>query len=97
MKAMGMRSSEVKDLFLAESMILGSSGGFLGLLAGYLFAKFIELLVSGYAIFKGVGFVSIVSIPILFAFVIILLSFIVGWLTGIYPAKRSTKISALNA
>lgn len=97
MKAMGMKSSEVRDLFLAESMIMGSLGGVFGLLAGFVVAKALELIVSGYAIMQGVGYIPIVSVPVLFAAVIVFLSLVVGLITGIFPARRATRISALNA
>jgi putative ABC transport system permease protein len=97
LKAMGMKSYEIRDLFLAESMIMGSLGGFLGLSLGLIIGKILEIALSIYAVMNGIGTLSIVNIPISFALFIILLSFLVGVFTGIYPAKRATKISALNA
>jgi len=97
LKAMVMKSNEVRDLFLAESMIMGSLGGLLGIILGLVVGKLIELLISIYALLNGVGTISIVDMPILFVILIILISFLVGILTGIYPARRATKISALNA
>ena len=97
MKAMGMKSSEVSELFLTESMIMGFFGGVLGIVLGVVLGKIAGLVLSFFAIFKGVGFVDISYVPISFVLVIIFLSFLVGIATGIYPAKRATKISALNA
>jgi ABC-type antimicrobial peptide transport system permease subunit len=97
MKAMGMKSSEVQELFLTESMIMGFFGGIFGIALGGILGKLVSLGLSFFAIFKGVGLVDISHIPISFVFVIILLSLLVGIATGIYPAKRATKISALNA
>jgi len=97
LKTMGMKSTEVRDLFLAESMIMGSTGGFLGLLTGLAVGKILEFFLSMYAISQNIGSITIVSIPWSFAVLVILLSFVVGVLTGIYPAKQATKISALNA
>jgi len=97
MKAMGMKSTEVQELFLTESMMMGFFGGVLGIFLGYMAGKVLGLLLSTFAIFKGVGYINISFLPITFVLVIILLSFIVGMVTGIYPARRATKISALNA
>ena len=97
MKAIGMKSSEVQELFLTESMIMGFSGGILGVIVGWLLGKLISVVLSFVAIFKGVGFIDISYIPPTFLFSIIALSLAVGMLTGIYPARRATKISALNA
>ena len=97
LKAMGMQPEEVRDLFLAESMIMGFLGGLLGLVVGLVLGKLLELILSIYSLLNGSDLISITSIPILFTLSIILISFFIGILTGIYPAKRATKISALNA
>ncbi len=97
LKAMGMKADEVRDLFLAESMLMGSLGGLIGIITGLVFAKFIELLLNIYALFTGAGTMTIVNLPILFTLSIILVSFLVGIITGVYPAKRAKRISALNA
>jgi len=97
MKAMGMKSSEVKELFLTESMIMGFSGGVLGLVLGIAFGKLLSFVLSSFAVLKGVGIIDISHVPFLFSFIIVLLSLLVGVITGLYPARRATKISALNA
>lgn len=97
MKAMGMKSSEVQELFLTESMIMGVLGGILGIIAGFLMGKIVGVALSFFAIFKGVGFVDVSYVPVSFVFVIIFLSLLVGIATGIYPSRRANKISALNA
>ncbi|MBU2577268.1 ABC transporter permease [Patescibacteria group bacterium] len=97
MKAMGMKSSEVQELFLTESMIMGFFGGILGIILGWVLGKLIGIFLSFFAIFKGVGFVDISYIPLPFILVIVFLSLLVGLVTGIYPARRATRISALNA
>lgn len=97
MKAMGMKSSEVQELFLTESLIIGFSGGILGIIVGFILGKLAGVVISLFSIFKGIGFVDISYLPISFVFMIIFLSLLVGIVTGIYPAKRATKISALNA
>lgn len=97
MKTMGMVSEEVQDLFLAEAMIMGLAGGFGGLALGSIIGKGLSLLVSAVAISQGQGFIDLTYIPIQFSTFIVVTSFIVGILTGIYPAQRAKKISALNA
>lgn len=97
MKAMGMKSSEVRELFLTESMIMGIFGGLFGLLTGYLMGKGVGLILSIFSISKGAGFIDISYIPGFFITIIVVLSLVVGIVTGLYPARRATKISALNA
>jgi ABC-type lipoprotein export system ATPase subunit/ABC-type antimicrobial peptide transport system permease subunit len=97
MKAIGMKSFEVQDLFLTESMIMGICGGLGGLMGGYLAGKGLSVLVSAFAVSDELGFIDISLIPTSFVITIIILSLIVGVVTGIYPAYRSSNISALNA
>ncbi len=97
MKAMGMVSAEIRDLFLAEAMIMGLSGGVGGLILGFLGGKILSMAVSLLALTRGQGFLNLSYIPPFFIVFILIASFIVGLLTGLYPARRATKISALNA
>jgi len=97
MKTMGMVSEEVQDLFLAEAMIMGISGGVGGLTLGFLIGKGLSLIVSLFAFSQGQGYIDLTYIPINFTIFILVCSFVVGVVTGIYPAQRAKKISALNA
>lgn len=97
LKAMGMRSNEIRDSFLAESMLMGSMGGIFGIGLGFIFGKILEAILSFIAISNGAEWLNIIEIPLFFSLLIILLSFLVGVLTGLYPARRATGISALNA
>lgn len=97
MKTMGMVSDEVQDLFLAEAMIMGLSGGIGGITLGYLVGKGLSAAVSVVAISQGQGYIDLTYIPLNFTIFILVTSFIVGVATGIYPAQRAKRISALNA
>lgn len=97
MKALGMKSEEVSELFLTESMIMGFCGGVFGIILGFFAGKLTGIVLSIFAIFRGVGVIDIAYLPLGFVAIIIVLSLVVGIATGIYPAKRATKISALNA
>lgn len=97
MKAIGMVSDEVQDLFLAEAMIMGLSGGVGGLIFGTLVGSALSVIVSVIAISQGQGFLQLNYLPPTFVIFIIISSFVVGLLTGLYPAYRAKKTSALNA
>ena len=97
MKTMGMKSNEVRELFLTESMTMGFFGGVIGILLGYIGGKLLGLILSVFSLTKGLGFLDITYIPSSFILLIIFLSLLVGIFTGIYPAKRATRISALDA
>jgi ABC-type antimicrobial peptide transport system permease subunit len=97
MKAMGMKSLEVRELFLTESVIMGFFGGILGLILGICMGKLLSLTLSTFSLVKGVGFVDVSYVPVSFVFLVVMLSVLIGVLTGYFPARRATKISALNA
>ncbi len=97
MKAMGMKSHEVQELFLTESMVMGFFGGILGIGMGWGAGKMLGVLLSALSLTKGQGFIDISYLPFSFTAFIFLLSLTVGICTGIYPARRATRISALDA
>lgn len=97
MKAIGMKSLEVQELFLTESMVMAFFGGIFGLLVGLIGGKALGAGLSLLAIFKGAGAIDVSYIPPAFIVAILIFSLVVGIVTGIYPARRATSISALNA
>lgn len=97
MKAMGMRSNEVRELFLTESLVMGFFGGILGIALGMLAGEALGLILSMFSVSKGVGYIDISYLPLSFVIFVFVLSLAVGVFTGIYPARRATKISALDA
>jgi putative ABC transport system permease protein len=97
LRAMGMKSSEVRELFLCESIIMGVFGGAIGVIIGFVAGKLLGVLLTLFALTKGVGIIDVTSLPLSFLVLIMTLSVTVGFITGIYPANRAKKISALNA
>lgn len=97
MKAMGMRSAEVHELFLTESMIMGLFGGIAGLVLGVMAGQVTSIILSVIAWGSGNGYLNVSYTPPVFILVILGLAIIVGLLTGLYPARHATRISALNA
>ncbi|MBP6993895.1 ATP-binding cassette domain-containing protein [Candidatus Woesebacteria bacterium] len=97
MKAVGMVSKEVKELFLAESMVMGILGGIMGLIMGIVAGRLLSLVISVVSVSRGAGFINISYLPIDFVILIVALSLVVGFVTGMYPASRATRISALDA
>ncbi|NTV31339.1 ABC transporter permease [candidate division WWE3 bacterium] len=97
MKALGMRSKEIKQLFLTESLIMGIFGGTFGLIFGYGGGQLVSLALSAYSLSQGGDSINISSLPWELILGILGLSLFVGLTTGLYPARRATRISALNA
>lgn len=97
MKTMGMKSNEIENLFLVESVVMGVLGGIAGLTVGFGAGKFASLVLTLIGLKSGAGVIDVSYVPPDLVLYIILLSLFVGFITGIYPAQRAKHISALNA
>ena len=103
MKVLGCQVRDVKKLFLFEAGMIGLMGGLVGILVSYVASwainKFgqplFESLMSG---MMGAGTESKFSqIPFWLPFLAAGFSIVVGVISGYFPAKRATKISAIEA
>ena len=105
MKVLGCLVKDVKKLFLFEAGMIGLIGGVIGISCSYVASFFInkyggKLLGSlmGTGGMYGDNTASKFSqIPIWLPFVAALFSIIVGVISGYLPARRATKISAIEA
>lgn len=91
MKSLGTTNIDVLRIFLTEAAMISLAGAVLGVASGQFFGKVVDLLVFKFSD-KGM-FV----LPPVFGLVVVLVVIFVGVVTGIYPSKRASKISALNA
>lgn len=97
MKTLGMHTEEIKELFMVESMTMGFLGGILGVLMGIGAGKFLSLVLSLVAMSRGSAPFDISYVPTWFMVIVVGAAVIVAVATGIYPAIRAMRISALNA
>lgn len=102
MKVLGCKLSNIKMMFLIESSTIGFIGGVFGVglsyLASYLMNKFMNGSSLGATSNWGVTTESAVSIiPLWLVLLSVIFSTIVGLISGYLPARRATRISALEA
>ena len=91
MKAIGARNSDILEIFLIESGLMGFVGGLFGTILGTLMA-FIAQKFS-----KDAGFLLIIKIePFLLLFGL-LFAFLVGMLSGFLPAYQASKLKPVDA
>ena len=97
MKVIGASVRDVETMFLIESGFIGFFGGILGLVISLIAAKFLNGVFGGNpdTMFGGSG--DIVIIPVWLALVGVGFSALVGVLAGYLPARRATKLSAIEA
>jgi len=90
-KAVGARSADILQQFLAEAVLITILGGLVGVILGIILTYLIVALAQNY----GFNFNFIVSwTGILFS---VLFMVLVGLIFGIYPAKRAAEFSPVEA
>jgi len=93
MKSLGTTNIDITRILLAESVLISLSGGLFGLGAGFVLGKILDQVIFGQTNLNQSMFV----LNWWFSIMVILISWLVGVITGWYPAKRASRISALNA
>lgn len=97
MKIIGMKRNEVRALFITESMFIGFFGGVLGIIFGYLAGYVVSLIVYLFSMSRGVEYIQISFIPLSLIILVIFSTTLLGFFTGLYPAKRAVKMDPLDA
>lgn len=97
MKALGVKRRDVYRIFLVEALLIGVFGGMVGIVVGWVLSKGINMILNILANRSGGEPATIFITPYWFVITIVVFAFAVGLLTGLYPAKRATRISPLDA
>lgn len=97
LKSLGMRSVEVKKLFITESMLISFFGGVSGIIIGVLMGGGMSIILSIIAMTRGGESLMVSKTPLLLILGVIFVSVLIGYLTGLYPSKRAVKMSPLDA
>lgn len=97
MRTIGASARDIVILFVAEATIVGLLGGVVGIGIGVGLGEVFNGLVSIAASKFGGQSVSLFSYPINFLIFIEAFSGIVGFITGLFPARRAAKINPLDA
>lgn len=95
MKVIGASINDIRGMFLIESGFIGFFGGILGLLISLGVGKIINGLMAGGGMFGTGG--EVIAISPLLSIVGVGFSSLVGVLAGYIPARRATKLSAIEA
>ncbi len=90
-KSVGAKNKDILIQFLAESAFVSLIGGILGIILG-IFVAFIVSVVVNYLGYEWEFLISFLSIIIA-----VLISISVGIIFGIYPARKASKISPIEA
>ncbi len=94
MKSLGTSNLDVVRIFLAEAFLISVGGGLLGIVGGNMVGGFVDKFVFRFSSKVGQ---NMFMMPLGFAALVFMVVLFVGLLTGWYPSKRASRISALNA
>ncbi|WP_346861523.1 ABC transporter permease [uncultured Draconibacterium sp.] len=85
-KAIGAKSSTVKQQFLVEAIVVGQIGGFVGIIMGIVVGNMVSMLI-------GSSFI----IPWTWIILGVILCFFVGIISGYYPAQKASKLDPIES
>lgn len=88
MKALGARNSDIRNLFLLESSILGFIGAFIGFMLAYGLAKSLSVLIKIFS-----GYIVPVYFNIGFFLAVVIVTSLFAMLFGTYPAIRAARVN----
>lgn len=97
MRTIGASPNDVKYLFVSESVVVGFLGGVSGIVLGVTLGVTVNLFLNFIAGQFGGQAVKLFSFPLNFLAFIALFSAAVGYLTGIFPARRASTLNPLDA
>ena len=97
MRAIGAAPNDIMWIFLGESMLTGFLGGIAGIGVGMGAGTLFNWLINIIARHFGRESLQLFYYPLWFVLLIILVSTIVGFLAGIWPARRAAKLNPLKA
>ncbi len=101
MKAIGASDRDVMLIFLTESGVVGLIGGLIGIFAGYAlgqgFLLFRHYMLLRTGVIQPLAEVPVVKIDLAFSLFALVISFAIGILAGLLPARRAAKLQPVEA
>jgi putative ABC transport system permease protein len=97
MRTIGASPRDIKWLFVSESIVVGFLGGISGIVMGVALGFMVNIMLNIAASQFGGESVALFSFPMPFLIFIAVFSGSVGYLTGIFPARRASLLNPLDA
>ena len=86
LRSLGARKQDIRNLFNAETFIIGLAAGLIGIAISYVFCIVISLVLES---LTGMG--GIASLPALTAFIMVCVSVVLTLISGLIPAQSAAK------
>ena len=97
MRSIGASRGDIMMMFIIESTLMGFFGGISGIILGILSSTAVNVIVNTAAKYFGGRTISLFYYPLWFLGFILLFSIVIGFATGIGPAKRASTLDPLEA
>ena len=97
MRSIGASKGDIKKIFLIESVLMGLLGGVFGIILGYLGGEVANFGINLLAKNFGGQSLSLFYIPAWFVGFILVFSTVIGFLTGVFPSMRASRLNPLDA
>jgi putative ABC transport system permease protein len=97
MRAIGASKADIKKLFLLESTLIGFMGGITGILLGLLASEIVNIILNVVARTLGATTLDVFFTPLWFIVFILVSSAVVGFMSGVFPAGKASKLNTLEA
>ena len=86
LRSLGARKQDIRNLFNAETFIIGLAAGLIGIAISYVFCIVISLVLES---LTGIG--GVASLPALTAFIMVCVSVVLTLISGLIPAQSAAK------
>lgn len=97
MRAIGLTRRDVRRMFLIESMLMGALGGAMGIAIGFTLGMLLDLGINALASRFGAPPIQLFLAPTWFVLIIFAFSSVIGFITGLYPSIRASRLNPLDA
>lgn len=97
MKSIGASDTMISQLFITEATIMGFFGGVVGVSLGFLIGQIFNWMLNFVASHFGGSDLSLFYTPAWFIAAVIFFGTVVGFATGVIPARRASRIDPLDA
>ena len=97
MRSIGITKKDIRRMFLLEAVIMGFLGGIGGIAVGFIAGELVNIGINVLASNFGGQPVDLFYSPIWFVSTVTFFSSVVGFLTGIYPSMKASRLNPLDA
>ena len=97
MRSIGASRRDILLMFVIESTLMGLCGGAIGLLLGVVSGQIVNLIFNAAAGYFGGRTINLFAYPLWFLGMLLASSILIGFATGIGPAKRASGLDPLEA